>query len=283
MTAMLASKKPKTARFDVVVPIHNSYQVVRLCLSSLARTSTPQQVRIICVLDACDDHTIEAVQRWAQERPNSDFIILEHNVGFVGACNAGIAASEAEFVVLVNSDTCATPRWTELFSTCFDQNPTIGIASPLSNFCPHNTVPVPPGLTYTEMAELVAKQKPTYPDITTCEGFFYAIRRRVLDDIGWIDGIFGHGYCEESDFSMRANYYGWRTVLLDNCFIFHFGRESFGSATRQAQYDKNKQVFFDRWRSRYTTDFEAMRGANVIETIRSSLVIKPGFPAVKWV
>ena len=269
--------------FDVIVPVHNSFHVARLCLSSLERTIGLSAVRVTCVLDACDEHTRQAVKQWAQVQQSARIIELHRNVGFVGACNNGIEAATGKFVVLVNSDTCATENWTKLFLDCFNSDTTIGIASPISNFCPHNSVPIPPSMTLKQMAAYAAERKPAYPDITTCEGFFFAIRRQVLDQIGFLDGIFGPGYCEESDLSLRANYFGWRTVLVDNCFIFHYGRESFGSATRQMQYDKNKRVFFDRWHVRYKRDFEAMKSTDSITTIRKSLVGNADLQPVKWV
>ena len=282
MTVRARSGDP-SPRFDVIIPIHNSFHVTRFCLSSLQQTSTPERVRITCVLDACDKHTIEAVKRWSATQPNSRVVELDHNLGFVGACNTGLALATHEIAVLLNSDACVAERWTELFSACFASDEHIGIASPLSNFCPHNSVPMQPGLTLKQMAEEVAKRKSSYPDITTCEGFCYAIRREALDQIGFLDNIFGKGYCEESDLSMRANYFGWRTVLVDNCYVFHFGRESFGVGVRQAQYDKNKRVFFERWGSRYGPDFQAMKERDVIGNIRKSLAGDEKFQPVKWV
>ena len=196
-------------------------------------------------------------------------------------CNAGFELATGDLVVLVNSDTCAPERWTEAFAACFASDDRIGIASPLSNFCPHNSVAIQPGLNLEQMARLVGRRSPAYPDITTCEGFFFAIRRRTLDEVGFLDGVFGQGYCEESDLSLRANYFGWRTVLVDNCYIFHYGRESFGSATRQAQYEKNKRIFFHRWGDRYGADFAAMKAADSISGIRGALA--GALPAVKRV
>jgi GT2 family glycosyltransferase len=255
----VALRSGRRPAFDVIVPIHNSFHVGRFCLSSLERTSSPEEVQITCVLDACDRHTIEAVKRWSKSRPNSRVLELDHNSGFVGACNAGLALATAEMVVLLNSDACVNEHWTELFSACFASDEAIGIAAK------------------------VAKRDPIYPEITTCEGFCYAMRRKALDEIGFLDGIFGKGYCEESDLSMRANYFGWKTVLLDNCYVFHFGRESFGTEVRQTQYDKNKRVFFNRWGKRYGPDFEAMKERDVIGSIRSSLANQSKFQPVKWV
>ncbi len=273
----------RAPRFDVVVPIYNSFHVARLCLSALERTSPPEDVRVTCVLDACDDHTVFAVKQWCAARPNSRAIEMKHNVGFVGACNSAMQLATGEFVVLVNSDACATQNWPALFAACFASDDRIAIASPLSNFCPHNSVPMQPGTTLTQMAATVAAREPVYPDITTCEGFFFAIRRKALDELGFFDGLFGRGYCEESDLSLRANYFGWRTVLVDNAYIFHFGRESFGMSLRQAQYEKNKRALFDRWGKRYEIDFKAMQAADAMSGIRRSLVGETKLQAVKWV
>jgi GT2 family glycosyltransferase len=55
------------------------------------------------------------------------------------------------------------------------------------------------------------------------------IRRRLIREIGVFDDVFGKGYGEENDFSMRARRAGYRNVLCDDTFVVHQGSRSFGS------------------------------------------------------
>jgi hypothetical protein len=56
-----------------------------------------------------------------------------------------------------------------------------------------------------------------------------AIARRAIDRIGLFDeALFGRGYGEENDFSMRAREAGLRNVLCDDVYVAHIGGRSFG-------------------------------------------------------
>ena len=56
-----------------------------------------------------------------------------------------------------------------------------------------------------------------------------AISRAAIDRIGLFDAeVFGRGYGEENDFSMRAVEAGMRNVLCDDVYVVHLGGRSFG-------------------------------------------------------
>lgn len=269
---------------DVIIPIYNSPHLLRFCIESLKRTTEPENVRLILVLDGSDRTTSERTLHWINNRPNTTFI-AQKNQGFVGACNAGLRESKADLAVLLNSDTCVTPGWLEKFQQCFRSDPKIGIASPISNFAPHNVVQMQPGLSYLEMAELVERLSDScYPDITTPEGFCFAISRECIRKIGILDPVFGRGYCEESDLSIRANYFGFRTVCVDNCYIFHKGRGSFGKESRDYLYNKNKIIFHDRWGDRFRRDHEEFKNRDPLAYLRERIIAntRQNLHAVNW-
>jgi GT2 family glycosyltransferase len=56
-----------------------------------------------------------------------------------------------------------------------------------------------------------------------------AISRRAIERVGLFDeDLFGRGYGEENDFSMRAVQAGMRNVLCDDVYVVHLGGRSFG-------------------------------------------------------
>jgi GT2 family glycosyltransferase len=58
-----------------------------------------------------------------------------------------------------------------------------------------------------------------------------AIARSAIDRIGMFDqALFGRGYGEENDFSVRAREAGFRNVLCDDVYVAHLGGRSFGPA-----------------------------------------------------
>jgi GT2 family glycosyltransferase len=221
---------------DVIVPIYDAYEELVACLASVQKHGG--DYRLILIDDGSPDERIGALfQRLAAER-SSHVVLLrnERNLGFVATVNRGMAYGRND-VVLLNSDTVVTDAWLDKLRRCADSDTRIGTITPFSNnaeilsfprFCQNNPAPDDPERVNQAM-ELAAV--PTYPEIPTAVGFCMFIRRRLIREIGVFDQVFGKGYGEENDFSMRASSAGYRNVLCDDTFVVHQGSRSFGSRT----------------------------------------------------
>jgi len=258
------------SRCDIVIPVYNGLTHLRPCVESVIAHTTPA-CRVLLLDDASDDHTFAYMEAVASEHQQVRLLRNPENLGFVKSCNRGIAETSAEYVVLLNSDTIVSPRWLDKMVRCADSDPMIAAASPLSNQCPHMWVKMLPGRTYFEMAELVeAASDRVYPDVTTCEGFCLLLRRRAVEELGRFDEIFSPGYGEESDWCMRAVSRGWRTVAVDDTYIYHRGRGTFGEQRSELQ-ERNKWVFHGRWGELYKRDFEDFKRRNPIGYVRERI------------
>ena len=117
---------------------------------------------------------------------------------------------------------------------CLDSSHAIATATPWTNngeivslprFCASN--PLPEQL--AELAAVIATTGvPGYPELPTAVGFCMAISRAAINAVGWFDEeLFGLGYGEENDFSMRTRAAGFRNVLCDDVYVAHVGGCSF--------------------------------------------------------
>lgn len=264
-------------RLDVIVPVHDQPHVVRPCLESLLRFSDPGLDRVTLVADACDARTRDLLAQWTSRYGAARVLESERNLGFVRSCNRGLDVSTGQIVVLLNSDTCVTPRWADKLVACLESDPRIGVASPLTNFAPHLNIPMLPGADYFQMnAWLEQVWNGSYPDVTTPEGFCFAIRRDCLAEVGPLDLAYDEGYGEESDFALRANYLGFRTVCATNTYIFHQGRASYGLERREELYRASRRVFNARWRYKYPLEVEEFRRRDPIGSLRRRLAAATG-------
>jgi GT2 family glycosyltransferase len=258
------------ARCDVIVPVYNGLAHLRPCVESVL-THTHPPYRLVLADDCSDEVTTGFMREVAATYPHVEWRRNEENLGFVANCNRALAASSAEYAILLNSDTLVSPRWLEKMLACGDSDPRIAAASPLSNYCPYMNIPMLPGYGFLEMADLVeALSDRVYPDVTTCEGFCLLLPRRALDALGGFDEIYSPGYGEESDYCMRAVSRGWRTVSLDDTYIYHAGRGSFGEG-RTALYERNSQVFHSRWNELYRRDLEDFKRRKPIDYLRKRI------------
>ena len=228
--------KPAAPRLpSVIVPVYNAAADVGACLASVAAT-VPHGSEVLIIDDASPDPAVRRLLGAWAERKLSGWRFLHNleNRGFVGTANCGMRATAGD-VVLLNSDTLVAPGWLQGLQRCLESDPAIATATPWTNngeiaslpaFCQKN--PVPPDLDAVAAA-VRAAGPPTYPELPTAVGFCMAISRRAIERVGVFDeDLFGRGYGEENDFSMRAVAAGMRNVLCDDAYVAHRGGRSFG-------------------------------------------------------
>lgn len=63
-------------------------------------------------------------------------------------------------------------------------------------------------------------------DIPAGISFCILIPTPVLKRVGLMDPVFGRGYCEETDWTLRSKSLGYRVTLAPSCFVYHRGNVS---------------------------------------------------------
>jgi GT2 family glycosyltransferase len=63
-------------------------------------------------------------------------------------------------------------------------------------------------------------------DIPAGISFCILIPIRVVEDVGVMDPVFGRGYCEETDWTLRSLERGYRIALCPGTFVYHSGSGS---------------------------------------------------------
>jgi GT2 family glycosyltransferase len=268
---------------DIVVPVHNSPEDVRLCLASVQATLGPED-RLIVV----DDGSAEETQRLcaeAAEHPRTRLVRRATGSGFARAANAGLAETAAPVVVLLNSDTIVTANWLDRLAACLHANPQIGLAGPLSNAGGWQSVPDyltggPPNnairhdrATLSAIAAWCAAFRPrfAYPVVEQLNGFCLAIRREVLDAIGPLDeAAFPQGYGEEIDFGFRAQDEGFLCAVAMDCFVYHAKSKSYTSEARERLIRAGRAVNDRRHGARRVQDaVKGTQGNPILAAIRA--------------
>lgn len=218
----------------VIIPVHNAAQALANCLESVLLT-TPQTAEVLILDDASDDPAVQPLIREYLGKAGPAWRLEQQtrNLGFVATVNRGMQMTENN-VVLLNSDTIVTDGWLQGLQRCLAAGDNIATATPWTNngeivslprFCAPN--PVPEQL--HDIARVIATSAiPLYPDLPTAVGFCMAISRAAINAVGLFDEqLFGLGYGEENDFSVRARAAGFRNVLCDDVYVAHVGGCSF--------------------------------------------------------
>ena len=237
----------------VVIPVYNAAPELNRCLQTVCAT-VPPGTDVLIIDDASPDPAVAAVLRdWSGRGvPGWRFLGNPENLGFVGTANRGMRLCMSMGrgdVVLLNSDTEVTRGWLQGLGRCLAADAAIATATPWSNngeivsiprFCAANPAPADA----EAVAAVVGRCGPAqYPELPTAVGFCMAVARRAIERIGLFDEtLFGKGYGEENDYSLRAQDAGLRNVLCDDVYVVHLGGRSFGPLGLQPGEDSMRRL-----------------------------------------
>jgi GT2 family glycosyltransferase len=241
---------------DVVVCVHDALEDVRSCLWSLTHKAS-RRFGLIVVDDGSGQATSEYLQAVAARLPAVTLVRRDEPPhGYTLAANAGLKASSADYVVLLNSDTVVSPGWLERIVAHGEREERIGILGPMSNAASHQSLPklrsegawatnpLPDWLTVDGAAVAVERGAPLIDArLPFLNGFCYAIKRAVIDAVGYLDDErFPTGYCEESDYSQRARDAGFELAVVADAYVYHAKSRSFGTEVRNELARRNYEL-----------------------------------------
>lgn len=98
----------KKNKFDLAVIIvnYNTKQLLEDCLNSLLKADAPKGgLQIIVVDNASTDDSLRMLAQFEKKHSNLTVIAGSKNVGFAKANNVGVEASDASYLLFLNSDT----------------------------------------------------------------------------------------------------------------------------------------------------------------------------------
>ncbi len=291
-TRIATPKAPAAHPVDVIVPVYRGLADTRLCIDSVLASPVRTAYRLIVINDCSPEPD---VTHWLRQRATQDerITLLENseNLGFVGTVNRGMALSDSNDVLLLNSDTEVANNWLDRIRTAAYCDAKIASVTPFSTnaticsyprFCEDN--PLPPGHTTASLDALCARTHPgAVVDVPTGVGFCMYIRRDSLQDVGLFDtDNFGKGYGEENDFCQRAAHKGWRNLHLLDTFVLHTGGVSFGDS--KSPRERAAMATLARLHPRYARDVHAFVQADPARPYRLALdlarITEAGLPTV---
>ena len=99
-----------------IIPVHNSYSSLRMCIESVYACETDKSYEIVAVDDYSQDNSYELLEELAKEKPaNCSFVIekLPENVGVQKTRFVGLEKSKGKYVYFLDSDDEVTPDFIE--------------------------------------------------------------------------------------------------------------------------------------------------------------------------
>lgn len=221
------------------------------CIDSLLPDSRNEKYRLTVIDNHSPDDSAERIRDYLKDQPQVRTVYLENNTGFGGGMNHGASLATAEWLLLVNSDTVFAPGALDvLFQALSAQPAEVGMIGPITNAAGNDQGYAIPGDRHVVMQTAAKLQHTPCHVLIPCyrlDFFCVAIRKSLWDKLHGLDPVFGLGYYEDTDFSMRAKALGCQMVICEDAFVYHMGGSSFSANPKtKALIKRNKKIFLKR-------------------------------------
>ena len=221
------------------------------CLDSLVADCANTNFRLSVVDNCSPDNSANEIREYLKTYPHVRTYFLETNLGFGGGMNYGAAKAESEWLLLVNSDTVFAPgALAALYSTLHEQPSDVRMVGPITNAAGNGQGYSIPGNVSEVLEQAIFMQQHPCHALIPCyrlDFFCVAIRRSLWEQLHGLDPIFGLGYYEDTDFSMRAKDVDIKMMICEDSFVYHVGGSSFANNPKAKQLIKlNKKIFLKR-------------------------------------
>ena len=226
----------------VIVPVYKGVNITIDCLRSILNSKCNTKFDLLVVNDCSPEDSMSSELERLKDRYDFDLLTNQQNIGYVASINLGAERYPTHDLIILNSDTLVGDHWIDNLSDIAYSHKMIGTVTPLSN---NATIFSFPEIntqnkmsSKLELADFIkAAERVSEPpiDVPTGHGFCMYIKRKLIEEIGLFDNIWGRGYGEENDFSIRAAMVGWKNVATHKTFVYHHGATSFGSESKLRQ------------------------------------------------
>jgi GT2 family glycosyltransferase len=264
------------AHVAVIVLSYNSLEeTTKPCLESIFAAQTDAHFEVLVVDNASTDDTPNYLRQLQPRHANLKLILNSENKGFAAGNNAGIRAADADFYVLLNSDTRVTDHWLDKLLAFAKDHPEAGLIGPISNCVGNEQIadlPAGDARSIIEAGCRYALNQQGSWFYTSALGFFCVmIRKQVFQAIGPLDEQFGIGFFEDDDFCLRARSQGFKLACLENVFIYHQGSASFRHFDSSGLFRTNRRYYEKKHGCKWRTSFRIGLFLDLLDSIVSQI------------
>jgi GT2 family glycosyltransferase len=219
---------------DVVIPVYNAPELTKRCIDSVV-THLDQSIGTIHIQDDATGAETRAMLD-GLPYPRLHIRHAPENQGFGQSVNEAVARSNADWVLVLNSDIEIHENFLPLLCEALAADPELAVISPTE------------GDISNAKAERYMRQPGGYITTYRFRGYAFLIRRAVFQAMGGFDAQFGRGYYEDTDLGRRLSQQGWRMGVHPDAAVHHETGASFG---RGKAYRELVQQNRARYLSRY--------------------------------
>ena len=235
-------------RASIIIVNWNGLDLLPTCLDSLL-AQTFKEFEIVIVDNGSTDGSAELIR---DRYPSVKLIRLSKNMGFAAGNNIGYENSAGEYIVTLNNDTRADPKWLEELVAVADAHPHAGmVGCRICSFDDPDIIDsLGMGISLDGMARgryrlrrFSSLHMQRVEDILLPSACAALYRRVMINEIGFFDDDF-FAYCEDIDLGLRGRWAGWEAILATDAVIYHKYSETGGIFTPFKVYSVERNHYW---------------------------------------
>lgn len=224
---------------DVIIVNYNAGEFLARCVASVLPEVSG---RVIVVDNGSGDDSVAELAAKFGAGDRVDIIRKGENTGFAAACNTGIRAARAQYLLFLNPDCLVRPGSLQRMMAVLQADPQAGMVGGLllepdgtEQAGGRRAVPTPwrafvrafglyrlgarwPLFSDVNLHEQPLPSQPV--EVEAVSGALMLVRGNAVDNTGpWDEGYFLH--CEDLDWCMRFRQHGWKILFVPDAPVVH--------------------------------------------------------------
>ena len=240
---------------SIVIPVFNKVEHTQLCTVKLIENTPGKLFGVVFVDNASTDGTGAFL---GEVKGPVRVITNAENLGFVGACNQGAAATRSKYIVFLNNDTAPQAGWLEALIDPLERDPSVG-ATGARLVYPDGRLQEAGGLVFQDGSgwnfgrgdpDPFAARYNAEAEVDYCSGAALAVRRDVFERLGGFDVRYAPAYYEDTDLCFGVRTLGLRVLYCPRSIVVHFEGITAGTSTAtgiKRFQPINQMKFVQKW------------------------------------
>ncbi|MHB8192965.1 MAG: glycosyltransferase [Bellilinea sp.] len=239
----------------IIIPVYNGFRLTKACVESIFLVTEGLNFEVLVIDNASEDETAEWLSDEVKKNPLLKHVRLPENIGFGPAVNIGLRSLNSKYLVMLNNDTLVSPGWLSNLIHVLENDSTIGIVSPVTNYVGEGQqideravyLPADQNL-INDYAIKIADLKDVLFEPNRLVFFCVMLRKELTDIVGYLDEGYQKGNFEDDDYCMRVRMAGYKLAIAKNALVYHHGSATFkiNEISHSSFMESNRARFYEK-------------------------------------
>jgi hypothetical protein len=223
-------------KVSIIMPVLNQVELTKICVESIKNNTPAGDYEVIAVDNASTDGSADYLSK-----EGARVIRNTKNLGVAYAWNQGVKAAGGDYVCIINNDIVASAGWLGAMLEYYEKHPDSGIVSPGTRWGEMDYDFESYAGSYVKQMRGVEKDG--------YAGWCMLVKKDRFEKAGMFCEDYRVGTCEDTDFYLSLNKAGYKSRIIGDSFVHHFGSRTLKVMRKEVAgfEDENTKKFMAKW------------------------------------